>query len=122
MVALGSRSGEPIPTYAEDGTWTGYMRDGEGNPVLSTLTKDAEAQLQRVAQVTGGKYFAAQRGTTGIDEIRTQMRHMKQSELEARRVTVHEERYALLLLLGFLLLVAEALLPEAHFRRAKEAA
>src|SRR4029079_12217313 len=42
VVALGSRSGEPIPTYAEDGTWTGYMRDDSGNPILSTLTPEAE--------------------------------------------------------------------------------
>jgi Ca-activated chloride channel family protein len=122
VVALGSRTGEPIPTYAEDGTWTGYLRDDQGNPVLSTLTKEAETQLEKVAQVTGGKYFAAQKGATGIEEIRVQMRRMKQTELEARRVTVHEERYALVLLVAFLLLVAEALLPEAHFRRRKEAA
>jgi len=120
VVALGSRSGEPIPTYADDGTWTGYMRDGDGNPILSTLTKEAEAQLQKVAEITNGKYFAAQKGSTGIEEIRQQMRRMKQSELKARRVTVHEERYALVLLLAFLLIVAEALLPEAHFPR-KEA-
>src|SRR5262249_51633871 len=45
VVAIGSRSGEPIPTYAEDGTWTGYLRDENGNPVLSTLSKEAEDQL-----------------------------------------------------------------------------
>ena len=42
------------------------------------------------------------------------MLKMKQSELKARRVTVHEERYALVLLLAFLLIVLEAVLPEAY--------
>src|SRR5258706_10143214 len=42
VVAIGSRSGEPIPTYAEDGTWTGYMRDAQGNPISSMLSKQAE--------------------------------------------------------------------------------
>jgi Ca-activated chloride channel homolog len=55
VVALGSRSGEPIPTYAEDGTWTGYLRDADGNPILSTLTKEAETQLKKVAQTTDGQ-------------------------------------------------------------------
>ena len=114
VVALGSRSGEPIPTYAEDGTWTGYMRDKDGNPVLSTLTKDAESQLRQVASITGGAYFEPQKGTTGIEQIRARMLKMKQSELKARRVTVHEERYALVLLVAFLLIVLEALLPEAY--------
>jgi Ca-activated chloride channel family protein len=122
VVALGSRSGEPIPTYAEDGTWTGYMRDDSGNPILSTLTPEAEAQLKKVAQITGGNYFEAQKGSVGVDQIRLQMAKMKQSELKARRITVHEERYALVLLLAFLLIVLEALLPEAWTLRSDRTA
>jgi Ca-activated chloride channel homolog len=117
VVALGSRSGEPIPTYAEDGTWTGYMRDQSGNPILSTLTKEAETQLKKVAQITEGEYFEPRKGSVGMEEITAAMRKMKQSELKARRVTVHEERYALVLLLAFLLIVLEALLPEAWYPR-----
>ena len=45
------------------------------------------------------------------------MRRMKQSELKARKITVHEERYAPVLLLAFLLVLLEALLPEAWFAR-----
>jgi Ca-activated chloride channel homolog len=112
VVAIGSRTGEPIPTYAEDGTWTGYMRDDKGNPVLTALTKDAEDQLKQIAQITGGAYFAPRQGSVGVEQIRAQIRRMKQTELKARRVTVHEERYALVLLLAFLLIVLEALLPE----------
>jgi Ca-activated chloride channel family protein len=123
VVAIGSRSGEPIPTYAEDGTWTGYMRDNAGNPVLSALTPEAEAQLKQVAQITGGQYFEAKKGGVGVDQIRAQMLKMKQTELKARRITVHEERYALVLLLAFLLIVLEALLPEAwHMPRRSAAA
>lgn len=120
VVAIGSRSGEPIPTYAEDGTWTGYQRDDAGNPVLTTLTPEAEAQLKQVAQVTGGAYFEPGKGSVGIDEIRARMRAMKQSELKARRITVQEERYTLVLLLAFLLIVLEALLPEAWLERKRE--
>lgn len=121
VVAIGSRSGEPIPTYAEDGTWTGYVRDEAGNPVLSTLTKAAEEQLRKVAQLTDGRYFEPRQGSVGIDEIRAQMKKMKQTELKARKVTVHEERYALVLLLAFLLIVLEALLPDAWLPRRENA-
>jgi Ca-activated chloride channel family protein len=117
VIALGSKSGEPIPTYAEDGTWTGYMRGEDGQPVLSVLTPEAEKQLKAVAESTGGAYFAPGRGGIGIDQIRNTLRSMKQVELQARRVTVHEERYALVLLIAFLLIVLEALLPEAWFKR-----
>jgi Ca-activated chloride channel homolog len=122
VVGIGTRTGEPIPTYADDGTWTGYMRDSSGNSVLTSLTTDNEAQLKRIAEVSSGKYFPAGRGSVGMDQIRAEMRRMKQSELKARKITVHEERYAAVLLLAFLLVLLEALLPEAWFgpRRPKE--
>ncbi len=115
VVGIGTRTGEPIPTYADDGTWTGYMRDASGNSVLTSLTTDNEAQLKKIAEATQGKYFPAGRGSVGMDQIRSEMRRMKQSELKARKITVHEERYAAVLLLAFLLVLLEALLPEAWF-------
>ena len=50
-------------------------------------------------------------------------RRAQASERKARRVTVHENRFALVLLPGFLLIVLEALLPEAWIvrRRRREA-
>ena len=117
VVGIGTRSGEPIPTYAEDGTETGYLRDQDGNPVLTSLSRDNEAQLKKIASVGSGKYFAAGRGSVGMDQIRSEIRRMKQSELQARKITVHEERYAGVLLLGFLLVLLESLLPEAWFPR-----
>jgi Ca-activated chloride channel homolog len=115
VVGIGSKTGEPIPTYAPDGTWTGYVRDEAGNPVLSALTDQNETQLRKIASVGKGKYFRAREGSVGVDEIRTVLRSMKQAENRSRKISIAEDRYALVLLLGFLLLLAEALLPEAHF-------
>lgn len=125
VVGIGSRTGEPIPTYAPDGTWTGYMRDESGQPVTTALTADNERQLRQIAQSSGGKYFRARQGTVGMDQIRTEMRRLKQRERKARRVTDAEDRYALVLLPAFLLLVLEGLLPDGWLlgrRRRKEAA
>jgi Ca-activated chloride channel family protein len=113
VVGIGSKTGEPIPTYAPDGTWTGYLRDDSGNPVLSALTDQNEAQLRKIAEIGKGKYFRAREGTVGVDEIRTLMHGMKQSENKARKITIAEDRYALVLLPAFLLLLLEALLPDA---------
>ena len=117
VVGIGSRSGEPIPTYAADGTWTGYLRDQDGDVVHTALTPENEEQLREVAEVTGGEYIRAREGGVGIGQIRQRMAAMQQSEQEARRVTVHEDRYALALLPGILLLVLERLLPEAWVGR-----
>jgi Ca-activated chloride channel family protein len=116
-IGIGTRTGEPIPTYAPDGTWTGYLRDDQGNVITTALTEENEQQLTQIADATGGHYYAAGRGGVGIDQIRAEMRRMHQDEQRARRVTVHEDRYALVLLPAFLLVVLEALLPEAWIGR-----
>ena len=117
VVGIGSRSGEPIPTYSPDGTWTGYLRGEDGERIMTALTADNEATLRQVAEVTGGRYFRARRGGVGMAQIRREMRRMKQHEQEGRRITVDEDRYALVLLPAFLLLVLEGLLPEAWLGR-----
>ena len=90
------------PTFAlEDGTWTGYLRDASGNPVLSALTPDNERSLAALAKSTGGKMFRAAEGSAGIASIRRLMRGMKQQEHRARKVQIAEDRYALVLLLAF---------------------
>lgn len=117
VVAVGSRTGEPIPSYAPDGTWTGYLRDDKGGPILSAFTAESEQQLRQVAAVADGELFRAEEGTVGMDQIRRRMRGMKQQEQKARKVTIAEDRYALVLLPAFLLLLLESLLPDAWYRR-----
>ncbi|MEM1415814.1 MAG: VWA domain-containing protein [Myxococcota bacterium] len=116
-IGIGSRSGEPIPTYASDGTWTGYVRDENGQAVTTALTAENEAQLERIAEVSGGRYYRAERGDVGAREIAQLLEGLEQGDDETRRITVHEERYALALLPAFLLLLLEALLPEAWIGR-----
>lgn len=116
-VGLGSASGEPIPTYADDGTWTGYLRDEDGRPVTTALTAESEATLTSIAEATGGKYLQAERGGVGMTKIRQEVQRMKQQEREERQVTIMEDRYALLLFPGFLFLLCEALLPRGSVSR-----
>lgn len=119
-VGIGSRSGEPIPTYSPDGTWTGYLRDDNGDVVHTSLTAENEEQLTEIAERTGGEYLRARQGSVGIDQVRRHMRALHQSVQESRRITVHENRYALILLPGFLLLILESLLPEAWVGRRRK--
>ncbi len=125
VVGIGSSTGEPIPTYAPDGTWTGYMRGDDGQPVLTSLTTQNEQQLKDIARLGHGRYFRAEHGGVGVEEIRRAMRRLRQDEQRSRRITVHEDRYALVLLPAFLLILLEALLPDAwvgRFRRRKRKA
>ncbi|MCC6873250.1 MAG: VWA domain-containing protein [Sandaracinaceae bacterium] len=118
-VGIGSATGEPIPQLLPDGTEAGYVRDQNGNVVMTALTAENERQLREIAQVTGGRYFRAGRGQVGVDQIRRELRSMHQQERETQRVTVDEPRFALVLLPAFLFLLIEALLPDAWIGRRK---
>jgi Ca-activated chloride channel family protein len=121
-VGIGSSSGEPIPSYTADGTLTGHLRDSDGRVVMTSLTAENEATLGEIASITGGEYVRAEEGTVGVLQIRRELAKLQASERKARRVTVHENRFALVLLPAFLLLVLEGLLPEAWIlgRRRRE--
>ena len=112
-IGIGSSSGEPIPSYTADGTLTGHVKDSDGRLVMTALSAENEQTLQEIAEITGGQYFRAHEGTVGVDQIRAALGKLQESEQKARRVTVHENRFALVLLPGFLLILLEGLLPEA---------
>jgi Ca-activated chloride channel family protein len=122
-VGIGSGSGEPIPSYTADGTLTGHMKDSDGRLVMTSLSAENEETLREIASITGGEYVRAEEGTVGITQIRRELAKLQASEQKARRVTVHENRFALALLPGFLLIVLEGILPEAWVvrRRRREA-
>jgi len=112
-VGIGSGRGEPIPSYTADGTLTGHLKDSDGRLVMTSLSPENEHTLEEIASTTGGEYVRAEEGTVGVSEIRAELAKLQASEQKARRVTVHENRFALALLPGFLLIVLEAILPEA---------
>lgn len=116
-VGIGSGGGEPIPSYTSDGTLTGHLKDKDGRLVMTALSPENESTLQEIASITGGEYVRAEEGTVGVTEIRAELAMLQASERKARRVTVHENRFALALLPGFLLILLEAILPEAWIVR-----
>jgi len=116
-VGIGAGSGEPIPSYTADGTLVGHMKDADGRLIMTSLSPENEDTLKRIASITGGEYVRAEEGTVGMSQIRGELAKLQASERKARRVTVHENRFALVLLPGFLLIVLEAILPEAWIVR-----
>jgi len=116
-VGIGAGSGEPIPSYTADGTLVGHMKDADGHLIMTSLSPENQDTLKEIASITGGEYVRAEEGTVGMSQIRAELAKLQASERKARRVTVHENRFALALLPGFLLLILEAILPEAWIVR-----
>ena len=117
VVQIGGRAPEPIPDVGLDGKSRGLRRDDDGKPLMTALSAEGEAQLARVAQVSGGVIVRAEHGATGIDIIAKGLQKMMREELSEKVETVYAEEYAWPLGIAAALLMCEALVAEAPRRR-----
>jgi len=117
VVQIGGRTPEVIPDVGADGKVNGIRRGDDGKPLTTELSADGEAQLTRVAQVTGGTIVRAEHGETGIDQVARELQRMMREELSEKVQTVYAEEYAWPLGLAVALLLCEALVAEAPRRR-----
>ncbi len=117
VVQIGGRTPEAIPEVDEAGEVQGWRTDDDGKPLTTELTAAGEAQLAKIAQVTGGSIVRSERGSTGIRQIAAQLRKMMTEELSERVETVYADVYAYPLGLAILLLVIETFVSEARRRK-----
>ncbi len=117
VVQIGGRTPERIPEVSEDGRVVGFRTDAKGKPLTTSLSVDGEKQLAGIAAATpGGELIVADKGTTGIDRITTELRRQMKSELAERIETVYADVYFYPLGLAILLLLAEAFVADAPRR------
>lgn len=107
-IGIGSRAGAPIP-IEENGRITGYLRDHEGNTVISRYN---EQMLKEIAEATGGVFRHGTGADMGLDEILDQIRALEQEEYDTLMFAEYESRYQIFLVLAFLLLVADLIIYE----------
>ena len=65
VVQIGGRAPEVIPDIGPDGKMNGLRRDEDGKALTTQLSAEGEAQLAKVAQVTGGAIVRAEHGDDG---------------------------------------------------------
>lgn len=117
VVQIGGRTPERIPEVADDGRIVGFRTDSRGKPLTTSLSVDGEKQLGSIASATpGGEYIQADKGTTGIDRITSELRRQMKSEFAERIETVYADVYFYPLGLAILLLLAEAFIADAPRR------
>src|SRR5215471_3797862 len=112
-VGIGSRSGELIPEYDEQGKVTGYVKDPDGKYVTSRL---GEQTLVEIARRTGGEVFYADSKRFGVDDVAHALAGLKRTENDGRPVPQYEEIFQWLLLAILLALCAEAAIGERRRR------
>ncbi len=116
VVQIGGRTPEALPEVSEAGEITGWRTDSEGKPITTQLSAAGEAQLGKIATVTGGNVARSEAGSTGIRTIAAALRKMMTGELSERVETVYADVYLWPLGLSLLLLFVETFVPETSRR------
>ncbi len=108
-IGVGSRSGVPIPQFDERGNRIGFKEDRNGNKVMTKLDEET---LKKIALNTDGKYYNATSGQLELQKIYAEIEQMEEKELRSMMFTQYEDRYQYILIIAFLLLIAEFMLTD----------
>jgi Ca-activated chloride channel family protein len=104
------------PIKDENGKFTGYKKDKNGNVVMSKMD---ESVLVRMAEITGGRYFDASSGQVDIIGLIDAIKGLEKSKLSSSLNRQYEDRYQYLLFFGLLFLIIECFIPETKKRNRK---
>ncbi len=112
-VGIGSLNGVPIPLKDGQGN-VNYKKDPDGNIVTTKLDEDV---LLKIASATNGKYYHAEPGRFELEEVLKQINTMEKRELEGQKLTQYEDRFQIPLILAFICLLLEMLIPDRKKRK-----
>ena len=114
-VAVGTRSGEPIPILNKDGTHAGYQRDRSGKPIYSKLNMPLLEEITRLADPQGTerkKVFQLDGSRPLSFDLAEAFNQLQKSKLESAVRHRYGEKYAYPLIPAVLLLLLELLISD----------
>jgi Ca-activated chloride channel homolog len=105
-IGIGSTEGVPIALSASGKK--DYLKDTDGNTVISKLDENI---LKDIALAANGRYVRANNSNIGLDEVYNEIKKLKKQELEGKMFTEYNDQFQifaggvlLLLLLDFLIM------------------
>jgi Ca-activated chloride channel family protein len=100
-VGIGSKSGQPVMRFDAEGKPDGWVKDDEGNVVMTRLDEET---LKTLAKETKGDYIHVAADRFGLDEVREKMAGLAAAQREDEVQIEREESYPFVVLPAFLLL------------------
>lgn len=107
-VGIGSKSGEPVQRFDEQGKPDGFVTDADGNYVMTRLD---DTLLREIAQKTDGRFVRVDPKTFGLDEVRSVLESLSRSRREDKIEIHREEGFTFAVVPGLVLLSLALALP-----------
>lgn len=111
-IGIGSVEGVPVPVTINGRKE--YLKDIQGNTVISKLDEDI---LKKIALSTNGNYVRASNTNIGLDQIFGDIRKMKKQELESTQYTEYNDQFQIFAAATIFMLLAEFIIMDRKNRR-----
>jgi Ca-activated chloride channel homolog len=114
-IGIGSTEGVPVPVGT--GGRKDFLKDADGNTVITKLDEDI---LKKIAVSAGGSYVRASNSNIGLDEIFGEIRKMKKQELESTMYTEYNDQFQIFAAIALFLLLIDFMIMERKNRKLAE--
>lgn len=111
-IGIGSTGGVPVPVTVNGKKE--YLKDVEGNTVISKLDEDI---LKKIAMSTDGSYVRANNTNIGLDQIFGDIKKMKKQELESTQYTEYNDQFQIFAAIALVFLIIEFIIMDRKNRR-----
>ncbi|HPB00245.1 MAG TPA: VWA domain-containing protein [Candidatus Marinimicrobia bacterium] len=108
-VGIGSLTGAPIPLRNITTGEVEFKKDRAGHIVMTALEEET---MQKIAALTGGKYYNLSANKDAFQKIAHEISGMDKKNLQSHEYSDYQQRYQIFLLIGLVLLTTEILIPE----------
>ena len=111
-IGIGSTEGVPISVTVNGKK--NYLKDPDGNSVISKLDENI---LKEIAISANGKYVRANNSNIGLDEVYNEIKKMKKQELEGKMYTEYNDQFQIFAGAALLLLLLDFMIMDRKNRR-----
>lgn len=115
-IGMGSTEGTPLPNYIR-GRKDGYLKDREGNIVMSRLN---ESMLKDIANSGNGTYIRASNAEVGLKPLLEELNSIEKTEMGSVSYSEYEDRFQVFLALALACLLLEFFIRERKGKIARE--
>jgi Ca-activated chloride channel family protein len=105
-IGMGSLEGSPIPVY-RNGREVGYVKDREGNTVVSKLNA---GMLQQIAAQGDGRFIRSSTADPDLTALLEELSGLDKKEFESKMFTEYEDRFQYFLAAALFFLLLEILI------------
>jgi Ca-activated chloride channel homolog len=111
-IGIGSPEGVPVPIVR--GGKTDYLKDRDGNTVITKLDEEI---LKKIALNAGGSYVRASSSNIGLDEIYGEIKKMKTQDMENTMYTEYNDQFQIFAAMALFFLLVDFIIMERKNRK-----